>query len=224
MLREAMGDAFWSGCGQPIFPSVGLVDANRISGDVGPVWHGDLSQEPTLRDTTNRHYMHNIFWQNDPDCVLIRDFHHELTDVEIEGLGLYAGMSGGLFLTSDPLHLIRTDRRELLCFLTLRQTSTPRVPFLGQEQDSLKCFVADGPKSHIVFFLNTGERSVFREVSLADLGLPEKLDALEWMPKHDLGGVDEISIDLEPHDYHLVYLKAGDFGDWEPTYLLDFPD
>jgi len=223
-LRDAMGDAYWSGCGQPIFASVGLVDANRISGDVGPVWHGDLSQEPTLRDTTNRHYMHNTLWQNDPDCIMLRDFHHEMTDIEIKGLGLYAAMSGGLYLTSDPLHLIRSDRRDLLKFLAPRQTSTPRAPFMGQDYDTLKCFVSDVELDcHIVFLFNTGEIAISKKITLTELGLSERLYGLEWMPERDLGEVEEITVDLAPHDYKLIYLKLGDFGDWKPEYLLDFP-
>lgn len=224
MLRDAMGDAYWSGCGQPLFPSVGLVDANRVSGDVGPAWTGRLSQESTLRDTLNRHYMHNVFWQNDPDCVLIRDFHHELTDTEVESLGLYAGISGGLCLTSDPLHQISADRRSFFRFITPKKVSTPRAPLMGSGIRGLLCFVSDGAdNSHVALFLNSSEQPVAASLSLAELGLAERLHALDWSADAELGPVVDLSIGLAPHASRLVYFAAGPFDGWRPEHLLDSP-
>jgi len=219
-LRDAIGDSFWSGCGQPLFPSVGLVDANRISGDVGPAWSGTLSQKSILRDAINRHYMHNIFWQNDPDCILVRDFHHDLTDSEIISLALYAGMSGGLFFTSDPLSEVRSDRVDLLRFVTPRQTITPSTPLLGKPT-ALKVFVNSLAKGlYVVLFLNAGEVPVSAALGLEELGLPAQLYAMEWMPRRDLGLIQTITFTLAPHDSLLVYLAPYSLDRWEPTCLL----
>src|ERR1700733_11184063 len=47
MIREAIGpDSYLPGCGAPILPSVGLVDATRVSPDTAPRYEpggGDLS-------------------------------------------------------------------------------------------------------------------------------------------------------------------------------------
>ena len=48
LIRDAIGpEAYLLGCGAPILPSVGLVDAMRVSPDTGTDYeprHGDLSQ------------------------------------------------------------------------------------------------------------------------------------------------------------------------------------
>ena len=51
MIREEIGeDAIWLGCGQPLWPSIGLVDGIRIGGDVGVSWRGQLSAQLLLLD------------------------------------------------------------------------------------------------------------------------------------------------------------------------------
>ena len=51
LIREELGeDVIVSGCGCPLWASVGLVDAVRIGRDVGVTWHGDYSAESLLRD------------------------------------------------------------------------------------------------------------------------------------------------------------------------------
>ncbi|WP_326595391.1 glycoside hydrolase family 36 protein [Streptomyces sp. NBC_01803] len=79
LIREAIGpDAYLLGCGAPILPSVGLVDAMRVSPDTGPnpdPDHGDMSQ-PAQRAATLtgrwRAWQDGRFWINDYDCLLAR--------------------------------------------------------------------------------------------------------------------------------------------------------
>jgi alpha-galactosidase len=78
VVREAAGaDAYLLGCGAPILPSVGLLDAMRIGPDTGRAWEpggGDMSlpggraAELTVR---GRAYQHGRYWANDPDCLLL---------------------------------------------------------------------------------------------------------------------------------------------------------
>ncbi|GAB2833648.1 hypothetical protein GCM10027176_42440 [Actinoallomurus bryophytorum] len=79
VIREAVGpDAYLVGCGAPILPSVGLVDAMRVSPDVSPVYEpedGDLSrasQRAATVTTIARAWQHGRFWVNDPDCLIAR--------------------------------------------------------------------------------------------------------------------------------------------------------
>ncbi|SDU76899.1 glycoside hydrolase family 36 protein [Jiangella alkaliphila] len=79
VVREAIGaDAYLLGCGAPILPSVGLVDAMRVSADVAPSYEpadGDLggpSQRGATLSTASRAWQHGRFWVNDPDCLLAR--------------------------------------------------------------------------------------------------------------------------------------------------------
>lgn len=79
LIRDAIGDnAYLVGCGAPILPSVGLVDAMRVSADIDvrvEPDHGDLSR-PSQRaaelSTIGRAWQHGRFWVNDPDCIIAR--------------------------------------------------------------------------------------------------------------------------------------------------------
>lgn len=77
-IREAIGDSFLLGCGAPMLPTVGLVDAMRVSPDTEPQYEphdGDYSQ-PSVRSAMitgrGRAFMHGRFWVNDPDCLIVR--------------------------------------------------------------------------------------------------------------------------------------------------------
>lgn len=116
LVRAGAGeDAVILGCGAPLLPSIGLVDAMRISPDVMPQWEpdlGDISQ-PGMRSALAagraRAWMHGRLWVNDPDCVLVRP------EVERpEPWREYIRVLRGLAVSSDPLttlddaHLERT--------------------------------------------------------------------------------------------------------------------
>jgi alpha-galactosidase len=79
LIREAIGpDAYLLGCGAPILPSIGLVDAMRISPDTDPAYEppdADLSrpsQRAAVLTGRARQWQHGRFWVNDPDCLLAR--------------------------------------------------------------------------------------------------------------------------------------------------------
>ena len=78
-VRAAVGpEAILVGCGAPLLPSVGLVDAMRVSPDIALHLHpatGDLSQpslESALHTGRARAGMHQRLWVNDPDMLLAR--------------------------------------------------------------------------------------------------------------------------------------------------------
>jgi alpha-galactosidase len=74
LVREAVGpDVYLVGCGAPLLPSVGLVDAMRVSpdtfhegGEAGG--HGLRGLMPLAA----RAWQQGRFWVNDPDCVVAR--------------------------------------------------------------------------------------------------------------------------------------------------------
>ncbi|MCB0163954.1 MAG: alpha-galactosidase [Anaerolineae bacterium] len=132
MIREEIGDAFWLGCGCPLWPGVGLQDAMRIGNDVGVEWKGRLSAQSLLSDLATRNYANQILWQIDPDCVLLRDKYHNLTDHEVHSLALYAGMSGGILMTSDDLQELTDERMRLWKFLLSMDSSPSTFPLLGR--------------------------------------------------------------------------------------------
>jgi alpha-galactosidase len=77
IIREAIGpDAYLLGCGAPILPSVGLVDAMRVGPDIGHHFEpldGDLSQpsqRAAAQNTRARAWQQGRFWVNDADCLV----------------------------------------------------------------------------------------------------------------------------------------------------------
>lgn len=108
LVRAGAGDdAVILGCGAPLLPSVGLVDAMRVSPDVMPAWNPDLDDisQPGMRSALAagraRAWMHGRLWVNDPDCVLVRP------EVERPApWAEYLEALRGLAVSSDPLPLL----------------------------------------------------------------------------------------------------------------------
>ncbi|MEU6427179.1 glycoside hydrolase family 36 protein [Microbispora sp. NPDC046973] len=79
LIREAIGpEAYLLGCGAPILPSVGMVDAMRVGPDIAAYWQNpsghpsEPSQANATRNTVARAWQHGRFWINDPDCLMLR--------------------------------------------------------------------------------------------------------------------------------------------------------
>lgn len=104
LVRSAVDDAYVLGCGAPILPSIGLVDAMRVGPDTAPHREppdGDLSQ-PASRSAVltsgARAFQHGRFWVNDPDCLVARP---EIEDRE--AWAAHVLRHGGLRGSSDRL-------------------------------------------------------------------------------------------------------------------------
>jgi alpha-galactosidase len=75
LVREALGEnTYLLGCGAPLLPSVGLLDAMRVSADVinpedDEPGFARLRGERAIR---RRAWQHGRFWVNDPDCFVAR--------------------------------------------------------------------------------------------------------------------------------------------------------
>lgn len=74
LIREAAGEeSYLLGCGAPILPSVGLVDAMRVSPDT--FHEGGEDGSTGLRGRMSlvaRGWQQGRFWVNDPDCLVAR--------------------------------------------------------------------------------------------------------------------------------------------------------
>ncbi len=139
MIREAIGEeSYLLGCIAPFLPSIGYVDGMRIAGDVGAQWAGEYGPVNMIRELSADSYFNNIYWQNDPDSVLPRDFNIFLGEEEIRSLALLQALSGGIVTTSDPLHLIAEERNRLLRFIMPGAKKVcPEFPYFGKGKDEL---------------------------------------------------------------------------------------
>jgi len=159
IIREEIGDALWLGCGCPLWASVGLVDAIRIGRDVGVKWSGDQSAESLLRDQATRNHAAGRLWQADPDCILLRDRFHDLTDAQVTSLALLAGLSGGVLMTSDHLGELTPERQKLFDALARLDVSECRYPSLGNGEALVvqRATLADGRTLELRLDPETGE-------------------------------------------------------------------
>jgi alpha-galactosidase len=138
LIRDEIGDALWLGCGCPLWACVGLVDGVRIGRDVGVSWTGDHSAESLLRDQVTRNHASGVLWQADPDCILLRGRFHELSDDQVRSLALFAGLAGGVLMTSDKLDELPPERADLFAALLREPALSCAFPAMEtQRQDGV---------------------------------------------------------------------------------------
>jgi alpha-galactosidase len=127
-IRQGAGkETFLLGSGCPFGPAIGVVDAMRIGPDTAPSWEpffhwlpwaGPLiKKEPSMpslrnaiRHTLNLSGLHQRWWWNDPDCLLVRDTDTRLTEPEVQSAVTLVGLSGGMLVSSDDLRKLNPER------------------------------------------------------------------------------------------------------------------
>jgi hypothetical protein len=209
MIREEIDDALWLGCGCPLWASVGLVDGIRIGKDVGVLWEGNQSTQSLLRDQAARNFAHHILWQADPDCILLRDNFHHLSETEVRSLALYAGMFGGVMMTSDALHELSPARLDLWKLILNRRGTTCTFPLLGQTDSVLVQINRStvSPQVVAVFIFNSGQQTCQRTYPLTLLGLPTQMLLFDWLKKTTQEKpITELVVTLASHDGVLFFL------------------
>jgi alpha-galactosidase len=161
LVRDAIGgDTLLSGCGCPLWASVGLVDSVRIGRDVGVEWHGEYSAESLLRDLQTRNHAHRILWSADPDCLLLRDRYHALHDPEVETLARFAAGAGGVLMTSDTLGALSPARSALFAELLREDASGCDIPKLGQHGALIEQIVRRKANSRSRRLINLNDEAV----------------------------------------------------------------
>ena len=100
---------------------------------MGVKWQGqgDHSAESLLRDQLTRNHGSGILWQADPDCILLRGRFHELSDEQVRSLALFAGLAGGVLMSSDKLDELPPERARLFAALLRERRLECEFPSLG---------------------------------------------------------------------------------------------
>jgi len=187
-IREAVGpQVTLLGCGAPLGSVLGLVEANRIGADVSGDWLPNFKgigvffkQEPampcarnSIRNILTRASLHQHWWINDPDCLLIRP-DTSLTLAEVRSLASVIALTGGSLLVSDDLPKLPAERLRIAEVL---------VPVMGERARVIDWFDAAMPEKlrldqlgatgewHILARFNWTDKAVSREITLADYHL-----------------------------------------------------
>jgi alpha-galactosidase len=188
-IRNGLGDnRTLLGCGAPLGPCVGLVDVMRIGADTAAVWtHLEPLMEDfikvvscnlkaALRSTIQRSYMHQTWWINDPDCVVVRENKSKLTYDEVILQLTVFGLSGGQFLISDDEKLVDKQRIELLKRLSppfSRSQNSYAVPLdiFFEKLPTLYTRTVFTPfgKRHLTAVINWSNKKQIRTLKLSQL-------------------------------------------------------
>jgi len=149
-IRQGAGEeTFLLGCGCPFGPAIGVVDAMRIGPDTAPSWEPYFhwlrwvsplvkknpsmpSLRNALRNTLNMSSLHERWWWNDPDCLLVRDIDKRLTESEVQCAVSLVGLSGGMLVSSDDLTQLKPERLKWVSLLV------PNLGLRGLPLDGLK--------------------------------------------------------------------------------------
>lgn len=213
-VREAAGpEITMLGCGCPLGSGLGIFEAMRISADVSGYWKPHfppvsliLQNEPHMPSARNaihniltRAPLHNRWWVNDPDCLLVRP-DTRLSLPEVQTLSTAIGLTGGSLLVSDDLPALPPDR------LALAQSL---LPVISKRAEVLDLFNTDFP-------------SMLR----VDLEGPEGpwhlLAKFNWESSpQDLTFSTE-AYRLPAEDYWLREFWSGQLGLLKPDQLLSF--
>ncbi len=118
-IAKGGGDAWLLGCNAPMWPSLGLVDAMRVSDDVE---RHTQRFEQIAKETFFRSWQHRKLWQIDPDCATFTSLPNQAAsreDYEFHRTVLLA--CGGLLMSGDPLPEMTPFATRTLAKLIVRQ-------------------------------------------------------------------------------------------------------
>lgn len=214
MIRQEIGpDAFWLGCIAPYAPMLGYADGMRISADITPKWEGGTSM---FNESKGAQHINNVWWQNDPDAIILRSKYSNLSDAEARSLILWIGMLGGVINTSDLFYEIPKERTALFRFLEPgNEKITATFPFLEKEEP-LEVMVKKytTKKAFAVLFTNRQEKVVTGSYPLHSMIEIDNGTCYNWDEKGSslIGTQTNITISLNPHESKLFYISTDGIG------------
>lgn len=215
MIRQEIGpESFWLGCIAPYAPMIGYVDAMRIGGDVSPEWKGFNNM---FRESIGSMHFNNIWWQNDPDAIILRQKFSHLTDAEAKSMILWMGMLGGVINTSDLFHDIPLNRLNLFRFLEPSATKlTTSVPFINNfKKHEVMVRKYEHTNAYAALFVNKTDETKTDSYKIIELtGSLNKATCFNWEINDaaQIGNIENIEITLKPHECKLMYISENGNG------------
>ncbi len=224
LIREEIGDeSYLLGCIAPFMPLIGLVDAVRISGDMGAQWDGDFGPGKMMQDICADNFMNNVFWQNDPDSMIIREFDTHFSDEETKSLVLLQALSGGVITTSDPIHRLSDSSLSLLEFVKPSKVVSAQIPYIGTDE-RLIIITHSLPQGYLLFVMNPGTEDAVKLLSFKELLNEDSLFAYKWDLKSDIiqsQKVDKLYISVNRHESALYFLTS-DMMQFKPKNIWEW--
>ena len=121
-IINGAGDALILGCNAPMWPSLGLVDAMRVSDDVER--HAERFEQ-IAKETFYRSWQHRKLWQIDPDCITLTSLPNQGAERKYYDFHRNVILaSGGLSLSGDPLPELNNFAKKTWKNLLSRQRLT----------------------------------------------------------------------------------------------------
>ena len=207
-IKKILGqECFWLGCIAPFLPFLGYADGMRIAGDVGPQWSKGFGPVNMLTEISADQYFNHVYWQNDPDAILLRDFNIHLSEEERTALALLQALSGGMIYTSDPIHQLSDASRELLSFIYPKSKVNPTMPFLGRGYREI-IFIHNIPEidRYIVFFFNPTDTEIVNLYTIESLTGKKELYLQLWNTgEYTKERREQIFVRMNAHGYLLFF-------------------
>ena len=241
LIRKCAGnDRYILNCGAPLAPSIGVCDGMRVGNDVSGRWYnamnldewpqGNCSIYAAAFSTIYRQWMHERWWENDPDCIITRrtavlpelnywkhinpneplaNLPFGLTDEEAGFWVRLIWMGGGTALLSEVGHELDGERMALA--LRAMEPSPQSVRWVDyyERPDLVVMQSREGYPAVGIFNLGDEERSVRlprRKLRLRDG------QAQEWLSHESLtiSGDKDLQFTLAPRSARIWIQSEGE--------------
>ena len=211
IIREEIGaGSFITANKTPYSPLIGFADAVRIDQDHQWKWEPEITGH-ILNESYNTQYFNNVFWQNDPDVVFLRNYKSEYTEEEQKSLAMWTGFLGGAIGISDNFKIMSSEKLQLWRFL--RPSKRPQsaiLPFWGTASVKAKVAIRKYKKSNAwtVLVLNDSEQVVSESYQVYDLIGKNEAWIFAWEPGFSLGlgKGTKLSVILGAHESRLYFV------------------
>lgn len=215
-IRDAIGEeSYLLGCIAPFMPFIGYADGMRLSGDCGAQWAEAYGPVNMLRELPCDNYFNHVFWQNDPDAMLLRDFDTLLTGEEARSLALLQALSGGAVSTSDPVRRLGRERKKLLRMVEPHGPVTPELPFFGAARREL-ALIHRLRQGNLLFVMNPTDAPLTVFYRLSELFGEKNLYQYQYNWEEDGAASvkdDVFAATLAPHGSALVFVTREPLGE-----------
>jgi len=214
-IRNAVGDDLLLGCGAPLGSCIGITNMMRIGNDIAAAWRygGGIGVYECSINTMTRAILHNKWWVNDPDCVLVRQNDSELTLDEVRLWLSIVAVSGGAVLMSDRMLDVHEDRLAMLDKILPPFGSGGWSPdVLVEPEPRIFVLPVEASIGHwaVLAIVNLSETSIDVRVPLKEIGLEQKPHHLQEFWTQEYVGLTRNTIEvkgLKPHSSRLFAVR-----------------